>query len=436
MIWPRRRKRHSSSAGGGDSSGGANGRNTFNKISFRRGRTRETKPPDVYLSLWETWTTKSDDDDPDVVDWSMVTRQVNADPVQATTYCDEDRRNMLLLHFVCALHPPLSVLELVLEANPTAIRKQSAIAGITPLMIACGRNASPDIIRRLLKADKNGNETIRMTDSSGYSAIHWACRSDVSSEVVKVLLTVDPQLANLRIDGGGQSFISGVTPTNILWDGTKFGKTTTAATTTTTSSNLSHSDPQISKLRMISVARYYGRIHQRNGGMNSAFHASLALKCHEDIVKCFWNRDGTFLSGVRDCFGNLPLHYAVKIPPPLPSSSSPALSTNDEAFNKNGHNKSIVLSELIKSFPRGVSCKDANGCLPLHAALIHGHTWSSGGVKELLEQYPQAVNMRDNKYNLHPFQLAAAFTADTETIYSLLITHPQLLQSASVMPDH
>jgi hypothetical protein len=88
-------------------------------ITMKRDPPQVYLSPEIYTSLWEQWSRRSDDAISDV-DWDTVVDAVQRDPA-VTHYFDKDRRNMLLLHFVCALHPPLHVVELVLEANPAAI---------------------------------------------------------------------------------------------------------------------------------------------------------------------------------------------------------------------------------------------------------------------------------------------------------------------------
>jgi ankyrin repeat protein len=349
--------------------------------------------PEIYTSLWEQWSRRSDDAISDF-DWDAVVDAVQRDPA-VTHYFDGDRRNMLLLHFVCALHPPLHVVDLVLEANSEAVWSKSKNAGITPLMIACGRNASDEVIRRLLKDAK---ETIPLTDSSGYSAIHWACRGDVSASVMCILLMVDPTVAHRRIEGnnGGQSYVDGVTPTDILCQSKK--------------GSLGFSSRQGNKLYLILWVRYYGGvINAGEGGNNnqigSILHSALALKCNEDVTQFAWERHGSHAATIRDCYGNLPLHHAVQ----LPSSACDG-----------------IVAEIIKAFPEGASCKDASGRLPLHVALTNGYTWTKHGVKELFENYPSVISSKDEEHCLYPSLLSAAFS-DVETTFALLREYPRVI---------
>jgi ankyrin repeat protein len=379
MNWSNRWKRRKNNAN-------ANPNPNDSQGSILRRTTQTQKPPAIYLSLWENWSTKSDEDLPHV-DWAAVLQAVQQDPSVAQ-YSDEDRRGMVLLHFVCALHPSLPVVDAVLQAHPQAVWKASRNAGITPLMIACGRNAANEVIRRLLQ---NARKTIQVTDASGYSAIHWACRDDVSAPIVRQLLICDPGVANHRVQSGRQSRVNGVTPIDILCQ---------------SKSTKNFSTNQGKKLDLLLWASYYGTIISRNGRVNSTLHAALALKCSEEVIHYAFERDAYFVAGVRDRYGNLPLHYAVQLP---------VASVSD----------SCILVQLIHAFPEGASCKDASGRLPLHMALKEGYTWSQG-VRYIFEQYKLAIAIQEEEHELYPFALAAAFS-DEETTYCLLREHPQFL---------
>lgn len=341
-------------------------------------------PPSIYLSLWELWTKQSDDREL-AVDWSKIVRKVKKKKSLAM-YSDETRRGMLLLHFVCALYPPLEVVETILNANPRAVYHKSLTAGITPLMIASGRNASPEVVRLLLRQAK---ETIDIRDSSGYTAIHWACRADVGKEVVRTLLILNPQVATRRVEvpNGQTSYTSGVTCLDILSQGR--------------ASN-TFSPNQWDKLCYILWARHYGTIVARSGQFFSTLHTVLALHCPKPIIEIALERHGAQSAGVRDKFGNLPLHYAVRI------KSSGA-----------------ILATLLQHFPQAASRPDSDGRLPLLVALKHGYTWQQG-VRELYFLYPMAISMIDDETCLFPFSLAAT-CSDVETIFCLLREHPQVI---------
>jgi hypothetical protein len=337
-------------------------------------------PPSIYLSLWEHWSPFSEDSNAQV-DWEIVVKHLRWSPSIAH-YRDEDRHDMWILHFVCALQPPLHVVEAVLKANPDAIFKKSLISEITPLMVACGRNASPEVIRRLVQG---AEETIMVTNSDGYAAIHWACREDVSFGVVEELLRVRPEVANLHVDGD-KVYTKDITPIDIV----------------SKSSDGSLSPNQWEKITLILQAAHCGGIIDKGA---STLHAALALQCQDVIVLGALGREN--LQGIRqrDQYGNLPLHYAVQ----WRSSTE------------------MLLARLLRAYPDAANRKDSSGRLPLHAALISGYKWfDEGGVKEIFDLNKTAIFKRDKEHQLYPFALAAAFS-DLDAVFNLLRQSPQLI---------
>jgi ankyrin repeat protein len=161
---------------------------------------------------------------------------------------------------------------------------------------------------------------------------------------------------------------------------------------------------------MILWVRYYGGINGEGGNnqLGSILHSALALKCDEDVIRFAWEGKGSHAAGIRDCYGNLPLHHAVQLPSPA----------GDDG----------ILAEIVKAFPEGASCKDASGRLPLHVALTNGYTWTKHGVKELFENNPSVISSKDEEHDLYPSLLAAAFS-DVETTFALLREYPQVIGS-------
>jgi ankyrin repeat protein len=364
-------------------SSSSSSKNNNNMICKRR---RKEAPSSIYLTLWEIWATKSDKEDPQV-DWNKLVRIVTRKPSVAA-YSDEDRRGMLLLHFACALYPPVEVVEALLEANADAVRHTSLNAGITPLMIACGRDASPDVIRLLLR---NAKDTMNIHDASGYTAIHWACREDVSKDIVRQLLIINPRAAHHRT-----SESDGVTPTDILIQ---------------SRTNKLFSPNQWGKICYMLWARKYGTIVSRSGQAFSTLHAALALKCPLHIIELAIERHVSDVAGVRDVFGNLPIHYAVQC---------------DYAY----FGDTDIIRRLLQYFPQGAACKNASGRFPLLEALKHGYTWSLG-IRELYVNHPAAITIMDFESSLYPCALSALFSCDVETTYCLIREHPQLI---SIIP--
>jgi len=391
-------------------------------------RALRKSPPSLYTYLWDTWTLQSDQ--PEVgVDWDQVVSEVRRKP-RLACYHDEERRGMLLLHLVCALHPTPEAIRALLEANPAATSHVCAGTGLIPLHIAAGRNATTATLRILLKHDP---KSIHTQDHNGQTAIHYACRQDVDKEVVHLLLQVEP----LVVAGGGQlNNASGgalsrpyhrdtPSPLDILYnesgpsarDG--YGQWT---------------ENQWLKINKLVLVSHYGTLSARNGQTRSFLHAALARNCPKEVLTVAVKIHGQHAAGMTDIFGNLPLHYAVGCFSSLTTSSS-SNNNNASSLIVDDQEKDVI-STLLTSFPQAAGIRDAKGRLPLHQVLKQqqrgdNNNAASEILRKLLTLYPLAVQLRDKETKLPPALIAATYEDDgsVETTYMLLREYPQIIPS-------
>jgi hypothetical protein len=88
---------------------------------------------------------------------------------------------------------------------------------------------------------------------------------------------------------------------------------------------------------------------------------------------------------------------------------------------KEGHYKSKHLVLLIEACPEAAQVPNLKGQLALHVAVEAGRSWHNGGIKELVQAYPGAVQVRYK--GLLPFlQAAAACKTTAEEDVELAIT--------------
>lgn len=358
------------------------------------GRRGKAPPIYVYLYLWKTWTTQSDVDQPEV-DWDRVLAKLRRSP-KIAFYSDDERQGMLLLHLACALYPPLSVLNLIIEANPNAIRRKSH-EGLTPLHIACGRNASSGVVKLLIGRDP---KSLVEVDENGQSPLHWACRSDVLEELVYLLLRADISMARSTYTTASARRRGCPSPLEILYQNKGSPQR----------NGLLWSTNQWNKLTYLLWATHYGTLVARNSQTFSTIHAALALDCPRDVIDNAIHLQGMSSCGVRDIYGNLPLHYAVSA----------------KAVHR------IALQKLLEYFPAAASSSDSEGRLPLHQALKHGKTWGEG-LDALYAAYPLAISLPDKESGF-PLAFLAATNGDVETIFSILREFPQVIRIRQV--DH
>lgn len=335
------------------------------------------------------------------MDWRRVRRSFPAgtprpEARRKARYSDPEH-DMLLLHFVCALRPPLEVVQAVVAAYPEAVARSSREVNLTPLMIACGRNASPSVIHLLCELDKSA---INRFDESGYAAIHWACRQNVSHAVMKVLLGINPSqschMVRPRTIGGEAVVGTGrITALEILYQ----NRSSTAQLGTAWDSN------QWKKLCYLLWAHHYGSVSARSEHSYSTLHAALACQCPKGVVDTALSYYVNTMAGVRDLKGNLPLHYAVK---------SKVIDRDQ-------------MLRVLSAFRAAAGATDANGCLPLHEAIKAGRSWTSG-TSEIYELFPAAASLKDKGSCLPPALLAAAKN-DLDATFALLEQFPDFVES-------
>ena len=88
-----------------------------------------------------------------------------------------------------------------------------------------------------------------------------------------------------------------------------------------------------------------------------------------------------------------------------------------------------LIDVLLSGEPKAAAVRDPQGQLPLHVAIMRGKTLEEG-VEALVEAYPEALTMPDNRTQLFPFMLAASVgrgRGDASTIYALLRAAPELV---------
>lgn len=115
-------------------------------------------------------------------------------------------------------------------------------------------------------------------------------------------------------------------------------------------------------------------------------HRAVQVETPPDLLRYIVETNAQDLTRV-DYDGNLPLHYAASLKPPVDPSSNGSTSDHFPGF----YNK-YVMDELLYKFPEAASMADSSGQFPLTLAIKSGKLWIGGGIKSLYEAYPDALN--------------------------------------------
>jgi len=127
-------------------------------------------------------------------DWDDLLFRLEQYPNEAhhweTVQFDGQHETRLLpLHQVCALDPPLRVVEALLKAYPEATHKHDIYFHRVPLHIATSRAASAEVVKMVLAAAPGA---AKQQDALGRVPLHYAVFSHDSLEIILTLIRTYP----------------------------------------------------------------------------------------------------------------------------------------------------------------------------------------------------------------------------------------------------
>lgn len=136
-------------------------------------------------------------------DWEKLKRLIKSDPsIAHVGFGTKDRRSsetQLLLHEVCKQQPPLDVVEVLIDANPSALKVKGQ-CGCTPLHWAVSYGASAEVVAKLIQSYPPGTRV--RDDIQQVLPIHLASKWGVPDDVVLEILVAHPEGYFIR-DGDG-----------------------------------------------------------------------------------------------------------------------------------------------------------------------------------------------------------------------------------------
>ena len=103
---------------------------------------------------------------------------------------------------------------------------------------------------------------------------------------------------------------------------------------------------------------------------------------------------------------------------------------NDNENDDNSPGQPSVIEILLSASELAACVPNPEGRLPIHLALECGKQWNQG-IKDIIQCYPEALCIPDSRTGLVPFQIAATTTAvDLTTVFEVVRYNPSLLQLA------
>lgn len=364
------------------------------------------------------------------------------------------------LHVACLrTRTPLEALQLLLSAEPEAALVRNE-AGQTPLFIAIAVGSSIDALRILLQTKP---EAVHIRDDQGSSPIGLAWNmlllgKDYEGRIDESSMRTAVQQRNAKLaedDAAALGTASTSTRAAAAREEQRRGRANRLALALARKSSSLTGDVRswMAKIDLLLRASFHGTVSDPlpRRVQWRAVHAACAGGAVPPDVLSFALQILPGEVEVRNERGDLPVHVCARASP-YEANRLPQLGSGR------------CLEMVLKLYPRGACRVDRKGSLPLHIALRCEKAWRSG-VQSLVKAFPESVRMREPMSMMFPFMIAAvgneasneqrrmrgvrgmerfavendavsetrgkAETATVDTIYNLLQSAPELLQTKS-----
>jgi ankyrin repeat protein len=354
-------------------------------------------------------------------DWDGAKSRILSYPWDAH-YRTISGNNSTPLHLVCLYRAPIDVVELLLDANPSALVAQDT-EGWTPIHLVLLYGGDENVAMLLIR--RGGVPAASIQSRFIGSPLHLACRHGCSRSILKQLISANPLMASTANE-------TGTKPAAFVWH--QFVRTPKNEHVVRELRNTGgwvqgvgkddsgildllervtillqaakQEDPDAPSILVHDLVSFQSEL-----GSLSQF-LSLAIQLFPEQV------------AHPDVLGNLALH--------MTAASSPSRVQLPPSLRVMDHTKDPI-DILARAFPSTAGTPNRNGEIPLHLALTKGRrTWRTG-ISTLVDVEPDSLLLRHQHLELYPFQLAAAFPAEDElesleTILELLLGCPHALQ--------
>ena len=238
---------------------------------------------------------------------------------------------------------------------------------------------------------------------TGQTPLSIACWRRVSAETLEAVANADPSATGIPDKRGTY-------PLEALWESYR--------------NSFPQTDGIWRKMCVLIRVSY----HASPGSSHHILHAAAGTPwcCPLPVLRIAVNRCSTELHE-KDDLGRLPLHVAATstLSPPI-ELLEPEIG-NLSTIKKNKGETDIDI--LIRAYPESACLPDDSGQLPLLLAIRSGRMWNFG-LSSLVTAFPEALQTREPRTGLFPFQYASTYsTTSTEVVFNLLKAAPHLIFS-------
>ncbi len=376
--------------------------------TYTYGRSFEPRRPKLFKLLHL-------DENYDEVDWDAVISRLQSYPHEASWFVPSGdlstlRRGGYYEDFIAELKKEQEeneatgkILEDCNEMKPPVVE------GWTALHTACYLDPPPHAIKALIDAFP---EATGMKSATGYTPLHFCSFREFSPTVTKIILLASPTWVLSSKNSSGETPLDRLSKQWEVGVKQRHGAFSNDFIGSTKSLEMDAEEAKIldkemsslwKKIDMILRASTFAHASQSQYDKLSVskkqnlpynpLHIASYLGCSPALLQYAYlldRRQARSLS--QSNFQNTPKRHPLAL-----AVSSPHI-----------HEKNIkeILMTLLRFDSSASSIPDEEGRLPIHIAIENRITWSQG-VENLLKSSPQALNTRDIKTFLYPFQMAA-----------------------------
>jgi hypothetical protein len=297
-------------------------------------------------------------------------------------YRDSD--GLYPLHWACSGAPPVEVVQILLDAYPSAAKRKDQ-EGSLPLHFAAHYGASTAVMEALLKVYP---KAIAVQDKYGRTPLYHAVSKSASCEVFKLLAKADPS-AVLRPCLPAQArelplsrAVAVRTPLYVAW-----GK---VVVDRESKDKMKGKNAEKAKHLLEVAFLHTVRREQPSQRDVCLLHAVVALDLYlpEQVLQLAIDARPDEASRPDAVTGQLPLAMVASMKHESPDRAKE------------------MVSQLLAAYPQAALVADRRGSIPLTLAAAAGLQWD-GGLRVLLDVAPDAITWRDGATGLPPALLAA-----------------------------
>lgn len=319
-----------------------------------------------------------------------------------------------MLHRLCTLPAaPFDLHEMVIKHFPEAVRMQEKTYHATPLHILCWTSHRTATKVQLMLQHMDPND-LKIRDLFGGTALHSACGSQASIEVIKVIVQKNPSILN------DKTYENNLTALSALWHAqlrSLQGHMQISRILKGGDVNENHFDRFWEKVVFLAEESFRQSPLCPDGLAldltKFGLHGLLQLGAPLDLLKVAIRLHPEWAS-IADGDGNFPLHVVVIRRP---------FQVKDKE----------IIQMLLKAYPEAAGKKNKDGDFPIFIAIRDMMAWEEG-LKGIVHANTDTLGTRDAETGLYPFLLASSMDGGVavDTSYQLLCERPDLVKQSVI----